>query len=159
MGPFALCVDGLAWFRSAESARSFLVLRVRTAHHHQQHETARANPQLAALLAACNEVVAAQGQPRLYAREEGVQPVEGSEGPDGAFHVSIAWSFAEPTEEMRARTAAVFAQEAWQRDVVAGIRIPVDGVKVKIGNVVTEVALAGKGAHQSSGRGQGLFGI
>lgn len=191
--PFALCPaaaaaadnddGGLAWFRSAEGGRSFLVLRVRAVQQEQQQQQQqeaevarprRNNPQLAALLAACNEVVGALGQPRLYARDNdggrggGVQHVGAvrrdgdggdDDGVDGAFHVSLAWSFAEPTDEIRARTAAVFAREEEQwREEVAGIRIPVDGVKVKIGNVVTDVPLA-KTGESSSGRSMGLFGV
>lgn len=181
VAPFELQVvadgaGGLAWFRSAEASRSFLVLRVRSAMQQQR----RSNPQLAALLEGCNEVVAAQGQPRLYAararggegEEEkqldesgeggGVQPVGGNEegeGVDGAFHVSIAWSFAEPTEEIRARTAAVFArEEKRQKGVLGEIRIPVDSVKMKIGNLVTDIPLAER-AGKGTGQGRGLFGI
>lgn len=180
VAPFELQVvvggGGFAWFRSAEASRSFLVLRVRTAAQGVQAQQRRSNPQLAALLQGCNEVVGAQGQPRLYAAQGGggeveeldesgegggVQPVGGDEegeGVDGAFHVSVAWSFAEPTEEIRARTAAVFArEEKRQKGVLEGIRIPVDSVKVKIGNVVTDIPLAEKGTKGSSGRG--LFGI
>lgn len=193
VGPFELAVagggvDGLAWFRSAEASRSFLVLRVRSAavpEAQQQQQQGRSNPQLATLLAACNEVVAAQGQPRLYtalrggakdggeggAAGGGVRPVDddlddddekGGEAVDGAFHVSIAWSFAEPTEEIRARTAAVFAREVERerhKGVLGKIRIPVNSVKVKIGNVVDDIPLAKKGPKGSTGEGRGLFGI
>lgn len=88
-----------------------------------------------------------------------------------AFHVSIAWSFAEPSAEIQERTAAVFGKERFQRGILGdgdgteGIKIPVDSVKVKIGNVVTSVALAeGLGSIALSGQrggggGLGLFGI
>lgn len=176
VAPFELRGYGLAWFRSAEASRSFLVLRVRTAVQEVKENQRRSNPQLADLLQGCNEVVGAQGQPRLYAAQGGggeveeldesgegggVQPVGGDEegeGVDGAFHVSVAWSFAEPTEDIRARTAAVFArEEKRQKGVLGGIRIPVDSIKVKIGNVVTDIPLAEKGTKGSGGRG--LFGI
>lgn len=182
VAPFELRGCGLAWFRSAEASRSFLVLRVRSALQESQARRRRSNPQLAALLEACNEAVAAQGQPRLYAAQDGgggqvkdeeevdqdvegggVQPVGGDgeeegEGVDAAFHVSVAWSFAEPTEEIRARTAAVFASEIKrQKSVLEGIKIPVDSIKLKIGNAVTDIPLAHKGTKGSSGRG--LFGI
>lgn len=181
---------GLAWFRSAEASRSFLVLRVRTAvqeeqKQEQEQQQRRSNLQLAALLEGCNEVVAAQGQPRLYAAQAGggdvmgveeidgsgeagggVQPVDddGTEGEgqgvDGAFHVSIAWSFAEPTMEIRARTAAVVLREEKKRlkGVLGGIRIPVDSVKVKIGNVVNDIPLVERGST-GPGKRRGLFGI
>ncbi|CAN8101038.1 unnamed protein product [Discula destructiva] len=188
--PFELCADGLAWFRSKEGGRSFLVLRVRSssAQPAQQGNGAKKktkkNPELAALLARCNELVGAYGQPRLYAvrslggekagghadglngdggggdydDDGGVQSVEGEDGVDDAFHVSIAWSFAEPTREIRERTATIFAREQFRRGIMDGIRIPVNDVKVKIGNVVTSIPLPGK-RRQSSGGGKGLFGI
>ncbi|KAJ4397369.1 poly(U)-specific 3'-to-5' RNA exonuclease [Gnomoniopsis smithogilvyi] len=178
--PFELCIPqgGLAWFRSAEASRSFLVLRVRAAYVQLGAAKERVNPQLATLLAACNEVVAAQGQPRLYAHSSGgmgvgeeeeeeedldgggVRPVDDAgEGVDGAFHVSIAWSFAEPTDEIRARTAAVFAREEEVREgAMENMRILVDGVKVKIGNVVSDVPLTEKGGKRSGGN-RALFGF
>lgn len=140
------------------------------------------NPELVGLLSACNAVVGAYGQPMLYARgprtkghkaasaEGEVEVDDGKEDgchdgaaaaavDDGAFHVSIAWSFAEPTADIRARTAAVFAREEFQRGIVEAIRIPVDGVKVKIGNVVTHIALATEERKSSGMAGKGLFGI
>ncbi|KAF3764684.1 hypothetical protein M406DRAFT_27966, partial [Cryphonectria parasitica EP155] len=149
---FVLVPDGLAWFRSAEGGRSFLVLRRRT----------KKNYQLSTLLGKCNDLVAAYGQPRLYARSGnddddgttaasreggGVQAVGGGEEDDAAgsvddaFHVSIAWSFAVPTADIREQTAAVFARKEFQEGIMRAIRIPVNGVKVKIGNVVTDIAL------------------
>lgn len=185
VAPFELRVAdggaGLAWFRSAEASRSFLVLRVRAAEAPQGAER-RTNPQLATLLAECNEAVAAQGQPRLYAHSSvcgetgafgdgegeanaddggGVQPVDDEigEGVDGAFHVSVAWSFADPTDEIRARTAAVFAREVeGRRTEMSNIRILVDSVKVKIGNVVSDIPLVDK-SGKGSGGGRVLFGI
>lgn len=183
----SLRVDGLGWFRSPDAARSFLVLRVRSC-----APSSGRNPELAALLARCNACVAARGQPVLYAHKRRGEEEEGQEqqsarasiaddddddeeagGGAGAgvvdvdqeaFHVSIAWSFAEPTEDLRARTAAVFARDEFHRGLVGGgddedgdgIRIPVDGVKVKIGNVITHIALAG---GSGIGKQGGLFGI
>lgn len=228
-GPFALRADGLGWFRSPDAARSFLVLRVRSASSSSSStdhsgtadgdghggsdgggsghgRAGRRNPELAALLARCNACVGAVGQPVLYApqrwrrrrlrrlgeppsTDEGAQDDAGSglrsgsgtldaaaeggqKGGDAtegevvavdeeAFHVSIAWSFAEPTEEMRARTAAVFARDKFQRGLVDAIRIPVDGVKVKIGNVVTNIPLGAAAGNGVTGRRKvgGLFGI
>lgn len=165
VGAFALRADGLGWFRSAEGGRSFLVLRVRSAGRGAR------NPELARLLGRCNDAVAAYGQPRLYARSGGgqgggpdiesggggVESADGKDSVDEAFHVSIAWSFTEPTEEVQERTAAVFARDEFQRGIVDGITIPVDGVKVKIGNVVTNVPLAGRG--KASGVRKSLFGV
>lgn len=229
--PFALRADGLAWFRSPDAARSFLVLRVRSAASSSSITTAtataatttnatstdpstangddhgragRRNPELAALLARCNACVGAVGQPVLYApprrrrrrrlstddggaqddetgsgsrsgsgaantldgtvgeeRRADDDDAEGAVVDEEAFHVSIAWSFAEPTEDVRARTAAVFARDEFRRGLVDAIRIPVDGVKVKIGNVVTTIPLGGAAGSGTAGRRKvgGLFGI
>lgn len=190
---FTLRVDGLGWFRSPDAARSFLVLRVRSsaASNSSSSSKGRRNPELAALLARCNACVGARGQPVLYAPRRQASSLgsqgrqaRGDDNDDGggggggggddddgvvevdeeAFHVSIAWSFLEPTEDLRARTAAVFARDEFQRGLVGtgcdgdghGIRIPVDGVKAKIGNVVTNIVLAGA---SGLGKRRGLFGI
>lgn len=99
---------------------------------------------------------------------------EGAIDPD-AFHVSIAWSFAKPTPALQERTAAVFQKAEFQRGILGvgdhgqgggdGIKIPVDSVKVKIGNVVTSVALAdnattgARATPATSTTRRGLFGI
>lgn len=171
---FALRVDGLRWFRSPDSGRSFLVLRVLSSRGEKDAKRGR-NPELASLLETCNELVAEVGQPRLYSKvvergstDGGGQEAksDGEEGGrsrntsrrlvDDAFHVSIAWSFAEPTAKIQECTAAVFARSDFQRDVVQGITIPAAEVKVKIGNVVTTIALEDKGRKGKVG---GLFGI
>lgn len=72
-----------------------------------------------------------------------------------AFHVSVAWSFAEPTDEIHRRTAEVFARSEFRDGVTRDIMIPVEGVKAKIGNVVTNIGLLGR---KKGRRGQGLFG-
>lgn len=85
---------------------------------------------------------------------------------DGAaFHVSIAWSFAKRTTQMHNQTAAVFKRQEFQRRILGheGMRIPVNSIKVKIGNAVTSIALAGAGSRLATlgntKRGAGLFGI
>lgn len=99
---------------------------------------------------------------------------EGAIDPD-AFHVSIAWSFAKPSPALQERTAAVFQNAEFQRGILGvgdhgqggggGIKIPVDSVKVKIGNVVTSVALAdnattgARATPATSTTRRGLFGI
>lgn len=162
---FALRVDALRWFRSPDSGRSFLVLRVVST----AAAAGRRNPELAGLLERCNELVGGVGQPRLYARgvvERGDDEDDDDDDDDDgdkrgkvvedAFHVSIAWSFAEPTVEIQERTAAIFAREDFQRDIVQGMTIPADQVKVKIGNVVTSIMLTEMGKKEKGG---GLFGI
>ncbi|KAK7750091.1 poly(U)-specific 3'-to-5' RNA exonuclease [Diatrype stigma] len=178
--PFDLAPRALAWHRTAESARSFLVLRVASTSSKPATAAAAAtttttttttassggdptiagagagagaggstNPELAQLLGRCNRLVAEHGQPPLYAP----RVLEGGSGsgsgsgtaallPDDAFHVSVAWSFAEVDSDLRARTEAAFAEPGLRGGVLAA-RLHVDGVKAKIGNAVTHVPLPG----------------
>lgn len=118
------------------------------------------NPGLAALLAKCNALVTQFGQPPLYASSSSSSDGDGDGGgaasTDDRFHVSVAWSFADVTEELRARTAAVYGRPGFQ-DQVGALRIPVECVKVKIGNVVSSLALSG-GRPRRAGK-QNIFGI
>lgn len=149
MTAFALACSDLAWHRSPDSERSFLVLRVRS--------LSETNDQLSALLRACNRLVASYGQPELYALR---LPGHGKTNrASDAFHVSLAWSFTAPTAELSKKTAEVFARPEFRDAILSRIRIPVDGVKVKIGNVVTNVALPEAGEASASGSAEGLFGI
>lgn len=92
------------------------------------------------------------------------------------FHVSIAWSFAKPTAAIQERTAAVFKKTKFQQGILGGeggggegIKIPVESVKVKIGNVVTSTPLASSARTGTRGTmtatrrtgdtGRGLFGV
>lgn len=131
ISPFVLTPRALEWHRTSESARSFLVLRI-SAHEEDSEEEKEGNPQLGALLKRCNDTVKAFGQPTLYAfRGKGI---------DDAFHISIAWSFAEPKAQIRKLSEDVFTA-AECRDAVRAMSVIVDGVKAKIGNVVTHVSL------------------
>ncbi|KAI1119159.1 U6 snRNA phosphodiesterase Usb1 [Nemania sp. NC0429] len=215
VAPFALAPLDLEWHRGADSARSFLVLRVgdpkvREGPIPKDGEKARTNPQLAALLARSNALVTALGQPALYndlaLSRNGNGNGNGSSGAevkvgdvDGAFHVSIAWSFAAPSAELRRLTAEAFhgryrnnhdrsqgrdrdpdnddgdsnsnseAKSEGEetegpttttfRDAVAAMRVRVDGVKVKIGNVVTHVPLPDDRARGRALEGGGIFGV
>ncbi|OIW26099.1 hypothetical protein CONLIGDRAFT_635841 [Coniochaeta ligniaria NRRL 30616] len=152
------CEGGVEWHRTPESNRSFLVLRVRSRlvkKDDQQHLGGEGNedvqrnynPELTALLVRCNTTVAAHGQPQLYQWADDARIGD-------AFHVSIAWSFAEPDEELRNATAEVFA-DAEFGDAIRQLEFEVDGVKAKIGNVVNHIPLA----RESSKRSRGLFGI
>ncbi|KAK4242674.1 hypothetical protein C8A03DRAFT_11151 [Achaetomium macrosporum] len=146
---FGLDCSRVEWHRTAESGRSFLVLRVysrqwstRAADGDDEEDAKSAgknnpNPQLTELLRRCNSVVAKYGQPELYrwAEEDDAEEQVGN-----AFHVSIAWSFAEPTEELRRVTDRLCGGNG-AHDRIREIQIPVEGVKVKIGNAITHVAL------------------
>lgn len=186
VAPFELRAAELAWHRSPDSNRSFLVLRVRSRSTRRGRGTGDGcssggqdeseaektagpaaavprNRELTALLDRCNRLVASYGQPTLYQQKSGAAAGGGGGGDSGpardAFHISVAWSFAEPTAELRERTAAVFARDEF-RDAIAEIPVSVDSIKVKIGNVVTNVTLKGSSTvGDKSRQRKGLFGV
>ncbi|CAJ2500096.1 Uu.00g029490.m01.CDS01 [Anthostomella pinea] len=106
-------------------------------------------------------------------------PSQTSDWASTAFHISLAWSFAPPTPALRRATADAFdafdtpgkktgtettEPRTGTRDAVLAMRIRVDGLKAKIGNVVTHVPLPvrGKsftGRDRGGGGGKGLFGV
>ncbi|KAI0384097.1 U6 snRNA phosphodiesterase Usb1 [Hypomontagnella monticulosa] len=172
VAPFDLAPRGLEWHRTRESARSFLVLRVGSTSISRSSSSTTTgastgtegkrelgssgaastsgerrpqNPELTTLLQRCNALVKEFGQPPLYALQ--------SNNGDDAFHVSIAWSFAVPTLGVRECTKKVFAEE---RDAVLDMRVPVRGIKAKIGNAVTHIGLPVLGKR--SGGSLGLTG-
>ena len=164
--PFDLAPRALAWHRTHESARSFLVLRVSspasavasTASDDPEttdSQSRSSNRELTELLRRCNKLVESHGQPPLYASRtarSGGNASCSSSAPDDAFHISVAWSFADVDESLRERTEEAFvADPALRRDVLA-MRVRVDGVKAKIGNVVTHVALPARGGGGSCGK-------
>lgn len=120
---FTVGPSALSWHRSPDSNRAFLVLRV-------QQGRDGTNQGLTRLLEKCNRLVKQFGQPELYS--------DGGKSMD-RFHVSLAWSFASVTGSLQSRTAAVYNDFLTK---VAAMDIPVDSVKVKIGNVVTSLPMA-----------------
>ncbi|KAI4600971.1 poly(U)-specific 3'-to-5' RNA exonuclease [Pestalotiopsis sp. 9143b] len=171
VGAFELVPDGLEWHRTHESARSFLVLRVRSCSsgkvtssasgssstNGKREEKQEKNAELGTLLRHCNALCRTFGQPELYAfkpsEDEGATRDVGD-----AFHVSVAWSFSEPTEELKRVSQEVF-EETEHRSGIEGMSIMVDGVKAKIGNTITHLPLAAPSGHSSQGskRRRGLF--
>ncbi|KAI1638805.1 hypothetical protein F4809DRAFT_659330 [Biscogniauxia mediterranea] len=120
------------------------------------------NPELTLLLRRCNDLVTSYAQPALYAD----QPPDADAD---AFHVSLAWTFAPPTPELRALTEQVFArpffeaaagagQGAQQQKTTMMMRIRVDGVKAKIGNAVAHVELLPAAGTGTGRRGSGSSG-
>lgn len=172
--PFRLRTSGLEWHRTPASRRSFLVLRVR------DHGAARItgdrldadndknnsnndgpNPRLTRLLQKCNAAVRAFNQPELYqwAGEEEDRRGEGDDASVGdAFHVSIAWSFVEPDDELRSLTAELAGAPEYAA-AVSDAEISVDGIKAKIGNVVTHIPLPERGKRVKSRMPGDIFGI
>ncbi len=135
----SFCVSGYAldWHRSPDSARAFLVLRVRGA--------GAGNPELSRLLRLCNGMVTGVGQPKLYAD----MGAETSAVVD-AFHISVAWTLDGHLDELKRQATAVFSDH----EAVAGIKVSINSVKVKIGNVVTNIPLGNR-----KRLGRSLFGI
>lgn len=130
---FSVKPTALRFFKSPDSNRTFLVLKV--------HPPAPTSPStsnvphpnpLSALLSKCNAVAEAFSLPLLYSHKTGVD--------EGAFHLSLAWTLDAISEDERAHTERLLEQlldDAGAR----GWEIRVEGVKVKIGNVVTHVPL------------------
>ncbi|KAG6087725.1 hypothetical protein E4U15_007474 [Claviceps sp. LM218 group G6] len=128
---FCVKPAGLAWHKSPDSPRTFLVLRVVTA-----REPARplsSNPELMAMLAKCNAVAAHFKQPTLYQQSAG-------DAADEAFHISVGWTLGSLDDETCSTAVQRFkdAQFADMRDW----EIVVDGVKAKIGNVIDYIPLS-----------------
>ena len=92
---------------------------------------------------------------------------------DDAFHISIAWSFAAPSADLCRLTEETFnsARDGTSTntkpggdtttigDAVRGMRVRVDGIKAKIGNVVTHIPLSDPRNRRNDGKSRGLFGI
>ncbi|TGJ86402.1 hypothetical protein E0Z10_g2376 [Xylaria hypoxylon] len=222
IAPFNLTPAGLEWHRTEESARSFLVLRVtgnpalNTGHSNSNSnskegkgteppktDASESNPQLTALLRRANTAVTAFGQPALYAlarsRTDSSAPSPNSSGRetvdvDNAFHISIAWSFAAPSAELRRATEDVFTSAVNARpsfhktdesnakaspggiktlddetltntlsttikDAVGVMRVRVEGIKAKIGNIVTHVPLHDARGRRNDGSSEGVRGL
>ncbi|KAI0539767.1 U6 snRNA phosphodiesterase Usb1 [Xylaria digitata] len=227
IAPFTLTPTGLQWHRTPESGRSFLVLRV-TGNSTQNKSNsnssssnsnseegegtpAETNPQLTALLRRANTIVTASGQPALYATPTPPPPRAAGNGSgsrdraestdvDSAFHISIAWSFASPSAELRRVTEEVFTSSIATspdppktktknrsqdensaktspekldneelptsspppptfKDAVRDMRVRVEGIKAKIGNVVTHVPLPTAQGRRNEGNSEGIRGL
>ncbi|KAK0657578.1 hypothetical protein B0T16DRAFT_63560 [Cercophora newfieldiana] len=165
VAPFTLWCRGVEWHHTDESGRSFLVLRVQS----QSQSSAALNPELTGLLGRCNALAEEHGQPQLYQwavkgdGSAGDAEVNGDGDQAGdrvgrAFHVSIAWSFAKPTGELKRLTEEVFG-EAKAQDRIHETQIHVDGIKAKIGNVVTHIPLPQAGKRADDKSSKNLFGV
>lgn len=145
VSPFVLDFSGgVNWYRSEESTRSFLVLRVREVQSSTGNTAdSSPNPRLTTLLEKCNKIVKEYGQPPLYeSKDMGYR-----------FHVTIAWTHARPSASLKQLTDSVFddcetmhSENVSIRDKLrTGLSLPVQMVKVKIGNYVTRLDLRDKG--------------
>ena len=138
---FLVNPKGLAWFKSPDSDRAFLIIRVESASTRSSTKHQKSNPELMALLNSCNGVAGRFKQPLLY-QNQANQEV------GSAFHLSIAWTFGLPDEERPITALEVFnrkdIREAKEWD------IDVTGIKVKIGNIVSHVPLPQAGSVRRS---------
>ncbi|EQB51429.1 hypothetical protein CGLO_09027 [Colletotrichum gloeosporioides Cg-14] len=148
-GPFTLSPRGIGFFKSPDSDRAFLILRVADprASSRDNNNTTGKNPQLRTLLTKCNAVALRFGQQPLY-------QARATELVDDAFHVSIGWTFGLPAEDACLETYGMLRLPEFAE--VRKWGIPVSGVKVKIGNVVTHVLL--RDAQKRDGEEDSLFG-
>ncbi|KAK4166794.1 hypothetical protein QBC43DRAFT_313344 [Cladorrhinum sp. PSN259] len=147
--PFRLKVTSVEWHRTSESGRSFLVLRVVSS-----AATSNPNTELAALLGRCNQVCKLFSQPELYSWAD--DSGSNAQSVSSEFHVSIGWSFSEPTEDVRRATEKVFGSQQVREQVEKELQIQVESVKARIGNVVTNTDLGSSSGKRKIG---GLFGM
>lgn len=144
VSPFVVDFSGgVDWYRSEESTRSFLVLRVREVQNTVTTADSSPNPRLTTLIQRCNKTVKEYGQPPLY----------DSQDMGYRFHVTIAWTHARPSELLKQLTDSIFddcktmyRENMSIRDKLrTGSSFRVETVKVKIGNHVTRFELPDKG--------------
>ena len=152
---FEVAVRGLEWVANQENTRWFLVLKLEKA------------PQdgLNKLLHLSNRTVVGFGQPSLYTnssvdvhirKSHAVivsRPKKATGGPSSlsvsrsgtlndadmssSFHISIGWTLAAPTQDMRQMLDTTGTS-------FQAIKVAVNTVKVKIGNGITAISLASK---------------
>lgn len=137
---FDVTFGGLDWFRSPDSARAFLVLRAVIPNHGE------ANEPLVTLVKVCNDEVTAVGQPALYAGRTSTDDngTNDSTVDSSSFHVSVAWTLAAEIDAWAGATQKVYSE--WRGDTMTAeddppLHIPVESIKAKIGNVVTDIPL------------------
>ncbi|KIH89299.1 hypothetical protein SPBR_07464 [Sporothrix brasiliensis 5110] len=137
---FDVAFGGLDWFRSPDSARAFLVLRVVV----EDRRRSRNEP-LVSLLEQCNKQVTDVGQPALYTKSPAVAGDDSDVDP-ASFHISVAWTLAPTTTLDAWADATQQAYDDWQKQLRAGkdeppLTFAVESIKAKIGNVVTDIPL------------------
>ncbi|KAH6884550.1 hypothetical protein B0T10DRAFT_132214 [Thelonectria olida] len=135
---FTVRPQALFWFRSPDSNRTFLVLRVGS----NLEDEKNLNPELLGLLTRCNEIAKAFSLPALY--QKGQTELVGN-----AFHISIGWTFDHPSDSTSMETLKLLNQAKFEP--IRAWEIDVAGVKAKIGNVVNHIALdrLGRGGAES----------
>ncbi|KAM0248037.1 hypothetical protein ACHAQJ_009618, partial [Trichoderma viride] len=124
---FSVGPKRLIWYKSPDSNRTFLILQVASSCSSASDSAAAlSNPELMRLLKVCNDTVQSFNQPVLYQSQ-------GKDSADEAFHVSIGWVLNLQVDEESNKALEAFGDEEFRS--VKSWKIPVPGVKVKIGNV------------------------
>lgn len=112
------------WVPNFDKTRYFLVLKL----------TRPANDDLNKLLNACNQCARDSKLPELYHRL-GAEPEAKPNDKDDYFHISVAWTLDEPSAEAKQAVQQAMPIRLEQTEV------SFTTVKLKIGNVVHDVAL------------------
>jgi hypothetical protein len=153
--PFNVEYSKLAWYPNHDQTRWFLSLSVARPGHDELNQ----------LLDACNEAASSMHQPKLYVpndedvvsksrskkRKKSDLRIESdtdvSTIPDCSdfFHISLAWSLSpqQLNEE-------IFSSDA-TKHALKGLSTTFDVVKVKIGNVISPIALSSKTSEARRG--------
>ncbi|KAE8451056.1 hypothetical protein EG329_004728 [Mollisiaceae sp. DMI_Dod_QoI] len=145
--PFDVSFTCLDWVPNFENTRWFLVLRL------QKPDLDGLNK----LLYTSNAVVQEYSQPPLYAKptqsnvkyrtkfesrkvatKKTASPWIDMEDFSTAFHISIAWTLAAPSPELLELTKSLTSNNF---DKIKQIRVAVEEIKAKVGNIVTNMPL------------------
>ncbi|KAI4122288.1 MAG: hypothetical protein LQ347_006553 [Umbilicaria vellea] len=169
--PFVVSVKGVDWIGNLEKTRWFLILRIDKPD----------NDGLGKLLQVTNQAVERSGQPPLYSTSQSQSPntirargaartnrsarsgrahvlqgLRQSRNPGLAtndedlsshFHISIGWILEPPSTDLVERTKSTSLEK------IMTLRIPVNAIKIKIGNTITLISLPTKVEE-----GRGLIG-
>lgn len=129
---FSVHPKRLTWYNSPDSNRTFLILQVASSSVLDGAASA-SNPELMRLLNVCNDMVQSYDQPILYQSQKG-------DAADGAFHISIGWALNLQVDEESNKALEAFEEDEFRS--MTSWKIPMPGVKVKIGNIVSHVPLS-----------------
>lgn len=132
---FDIAFSKLDWLSNSESTRWFLALRINTA----------GSNELKRLLGASNKVALKHGLPPLYAKKNNKPALfkpgidwDDTKDASDAFHISIGWTLEPPTQNLQDSTRSMAAMDL----LVDGQGcLRVEGIKAKVGNIVTDIPL------------------
>ena len=130
---FTVVPCDVAWVANLERSRYFLVVKLKKP----------TNDDLNKLLRACNDCATSWNLDQLYAPSKSkgsgrtdLDPSKDVQDQSSAFHISIAWSLDAPDENDHQTMASL------KSNLLDDIAIQFSVVKVKIGNMVSDVSLS-----------------